>query len=301
MCCIGTQAWPRARPRPADRGGRVVASGPLLKRSHSVPLPSIHEVSDELGKARAGDQATSAPPGRGPLPHPEHSRVSGPPSPGAPCLRSGSLGGQLPAPPHCPCRALPPAPVRAPVRPHPRGRGQRALLSPWPCRRQELPPARPPPRLAPGSRRPGCSLPCSSVTCRRPCPRAFLHGTFPVTSACLSALQSPPARPLTRWARPPPEACPLTLPACPLLGAHGCLVGWHRFSCVPRGGPAPAFPARRRPARSGAPMLTRRSLRRPRVGFPRSRLLPAGRAPLPRAPRASRRSQLPLACPRCAW
>lgn len=92
LCCIGTQAWPRARPRPADRGGRVVASGPLLKRSHSVPLPSIHEVSDELGKARAGDQATSAPPGRGPLPHPEHSRVSGPPSPGAPCLRSGSAG-----------------------------------------------------------------------------------------------------------------------------------------------------------------------------------------------------------------
>lgn len=60
-----------------------------------------------------------------------------------------------------------------------------------------------------------------------------------MTSACLSALQSPPARPLT---------CPLTLPACPLLGAHGCLVGWHRFSCVPRGGPAPAFPVRRRPA-----------------------------------------------------
>ncbi|XP_011368250.1 patatin-like phospholipase domain-containing protein 7 [Pteropus vampyrus] len=49
---------------PADRGGRVVASGPLLKRSHSVPLPSIHEeVSDELSKAHAGDQAASAPPG----------------------------------------------------------------------------------------------------------------------------------------------------------------------------------------------------------------------------------------------
>ncbi|KAM5330712.1 patatin-like phospholipase domain-containing protein 7 isoform 3-T3 [Glossophaga mutica] len=71
---------------PADRGGsRAAASGPLLKRSHSVPLPSIHEeISDELGKAQAGDQAPAAPPGaasdlrtacdgaRGPLHAEEH-------------------------------------------------------------------------------------------------------------------------------------------------------------------------------------------------------------------------------------
>nr|XP_023485254.1 patatin-like phospholipase domain-containing protein 7 isoform X4 [Equus caballus] len=50
---------------PADHGGsRAAASGPLLKRSHSVPLPSVHkEISDELGKAQAGDKAPSAPPG----------------------------------------------------------------------------------------------------------------------------------------------------------------------------------------------------------------------------------------------
>ncbi|XP_058380613.1 patatin-like phospholipase domain-containing protein 7 isoform X3 [Diceros bicornis minor] len=50
---------------PADRGGsRAAASGPLLKRSHSVPLPSVHEeISDKVGKAQAGDQAPSAPPG----------------------------------------------------------------------------------------------------------------------------------------------------------------------------------------------------------------------------------------------
>uniref|UniRef100_K9IQ44 lysophospholipase n=1 Tax=Desmodus rotundus TaxID=9430 RepID=K9IQ44_DESRO len=49
---------------PADRGGsRAAASGLLLKRSHSVPLPSVHETSDELGKAQAGDQAPAAPPG----------------------------------------------------------------------------------------------------------------------------------------------------------------------------------------------------------------------------------------------
>ncbi|XP_036095131.1 patatin-like phospholipase domain-containing protein 7 isoform X3 [Rousettus aegyptiacus] len=66
--CCGPEERPDRPLRPQescdpDRGGRVVASGPLLKRSHSVPLPSIHEVSDELGKARAGDQATLAPPG----------------------------------------------------------------------------------------------------------------------------------------------------------------------------------------------------------------------------------------------
>ncbi|XP_053523792.1 patatin-like phospholipase domain-containing protein 7 isoform X1 [Artibeus jamaicensis] len=54
---------------PADRGGsRAAASGPLLKRSHSVPLPSVHEISDELGKAQAGDQAPVAPPGATPDP-----------------------------------------------------------------------------------------------------------------------------------------------------------------------------------------------------------------------------------------
>ncbi|XP_070374382.1 patatin-like phospholipase domain-containing protein 7 isoform X7 [Equus asinus] len=49
---------------PDHGGSRAAASGPLLKRSHSVPLPSVHkEISDELGKAQAGDKAPSAPPG----------------------------------------------------------------------------------------------------------------------------------------------------------------------------------------------------------------------------------------------
>ncbi|XP_036892681.1 patatin-like phospholipase domain-containing protein 7 isoform X2 [Sturnira hondurensis] len=49
---------------PDREGSRAAVSGPLLKRSHSVPLPSVHEeISDELGKAQAGDQAPPAPPG----------------------------------------------------------------------------------------------------------------------------------------------------------------------------------------------------------------------------------------------
>ncbi|XP_032979039.1 patatin-like phospholipase domain-containing protein 7 isoform X2 [Rhinolophus ferrumequinum] len=64
-----TGGGPEERPQdsrdPAERGGsRALAPGPLLKRSHSVPLPSVHEeISDELGKAQAGSQAPSAPPG----------------------------------------------------------------------------------------------------------------------------------------------------------------------------------------------------------------------------------------------
>uniref|UniRef100_A0A7N5JDM0 lysophospholipase n=2 Tax=Ailuropoda melanoleuca TaxID=9646 RepID=A0A7N5JDM0_AILME len=48
-----------------DRGGsRAAASGPLLKRSQSFPLPSVREeILDELSKAQAGDQTPFAPPG----------------------------------------------------------------------------------------------------------------------------------------------------------------------------------------------------------------------------------------------
>lgn len=51
---------------PSDRGGgRAAASGPLLKRSQSSPLPSVHEeILDELGKAQPGDQAPFTPPGK---------------------------------------------------------------------------------------------------------------------------------------------------------------------------------------------------------------------------------------------
>uniref|UniRef100_A0A8C2V0M9 lysophospholipase n=1 Tax=Chinchilla lanigera TaxID=34839 RepID=A0A8C2V0M9_CHILA len=43
---------------------RLAASGPLLKRSQSVPLPSIHkEISDELGQPQIGDPDLSAPQG----------------------------------------------------------------------------------------------------------------------------------------------------------------------------------------------------------------------------------------------
>ncbi|XP_016067253.1 PREDICTED: patatin-like phospholipase domain-containing protein 7 [Miniopterus natalensis] len=49
---------------PDHGGSRVAPSGPLLKRSHSVPLPSVHEeISDELSQAQAGDQGAPAPPG----------------------------------------------------------------------------------------------------------------------------------------------------------------------------------------------------------------------------------------------
>ncbi|XP_075865281.1 patatin-like phospholipase domain-containing protein 7 isoform X2 [Microcebus murinus] len=56
------------RPRKScdsDRGGGCsAASGPLLKRSLSVPLPSVHgEISDELEKSQAGDPDPSAPQG----------------------------------------------------------------------------------------------------------------------------------------------------------------------------------------------------------------------------------------------
>ncbi|XP_055988845.1 patatin-like phospholipase domain-containing protein 7 isoform X1 [Sorex fumeus] len=51
-------------PGDPDRGAsHAMASGPLLRRSHSVPLPAAHEeVSDELTSAQAGDQGPSAPP-----------------------------------------------------------------------------------------------------------------------------------------------------------------------------------------------------------------------------------------------
>ncbi|XP_036162775.1 patatin-like phospholipase domain-containing protein 7 isoform X4 [Myotis myotis] len=49
---------------PDHGGGRAAAGGPLLKRSLSFPLPSVHEeIADDLGQAQAGDQAAAAPPG----------------------------------------------------------------------------------------------------------------------------------------------------------------------------------------------------------------------------------------------
>uniref|UniRef100_A0A8I3WE72 lysophospholipase n=1 Tax=Callithrix jacchus TaxID=9483 RepID=A0A8I3WE72_CALJA len=49
-------------PSPADHGGsRSVAALPLLKRSHSVPPPSVHkEILEELEEPRAGDPDPSA-------------------------------------------------------------------------------------------------------------------------------------------------------------------------------------------------------------------------------------------------
>uniref|UniRef100_A0A5F9CI16 Patatin like phospholipase domain containing 7 n=1 Tax=Oryctolagus cuniculus TaxID=9986 RepID=A0A5F9CI16_RABIT len=45
-------------------GSRLAAYGPLLKRSHSFPLPSVHEeISEELGKSQAGDRDPLAPQG----------------------------------------------------------------------------------------------------------------------------------------------------------------------------------------------------------------------------------------------
>lgn len=63
---MGTEAFLPAHLLPADRGGsRAAASGPLLKRSQSFPLPSVREeILDELSKAQAGDQTPFAPPGK---------------------------------------------------------------------------------------------------------------------------------------------------------------------------------------------------------------------------------------------
>lgn len=60
---MGTEA--RLTTPSADHGGgRAAAGGPLLKRSLSFPLPSVHEeIADDLGQSQAGDQATAAPPG----------------------------------------------------------------------------------------------------------------------------------------------------------------------------------------------------------------------------------------------
>ncbi|XP_045324838.1 patatin-like phospholipase domain-containing protein 7 isoform X2 [Leopardus geoffroyi] len=69
VCCGSEDRLERPlRPQEScdpDRGGsRTAAPGPLLKRSQSFPLPSVHEeILDELGKAQAGDQAPLAPPG----------------------------------------------------------------------------------------------------------------------------------------------------------------------------------------------------------------------------------------------
>lgn len=61
---VGTEAR-LTHTLPADLGGsRAAACGPLLKRSHSFPLPSVHEeIADNLSQAQAGDQAAAAPPG----------------------------------------------------------------------------------------------------------------------------------------------------------------------------------------------------------------------------------------------
>lgn len=223
------------------------------------------------------------------------------------CARA-ALGDQLPAPPHCPCRALPPAPVRASVSPHPRGRGQRALLSPWPCCRQELPPARPPPRLAPGSRRPSCSLSCSSATCRHASLSLSLSPRDLFCAVCLLVSTSVPTGPPTH------------------LSAHAACLSSAGRPQVSRGlasvllcstwGSCTGFPCETQAGRHGAgPRCSHADSGCARlavcVGLAwaslapgpqvQPRLLPAGRAPLPRAPRASCRSQLPLACPRCAW
>lgn len=178
-----------------------MASGPPLKRSHSVPLPSIHEVSDELGKAHAGDQAASAPPGRGPFRAPGvHGRA------GRPCPCSGSagaaLGDQPPAPPVL-GRATSPC-----VHPHPRGRTSSpsagtelccpvALLSPGAAARHAacLP--------AIGGPVAEFVLLCSHVQHASLSPSLSPRDLFCDVCLLVSAA-APPARSLTWWARPPP-------------------------------------------------------------------------------------------------
>uniref|UniRef100_A0A8D0STJ5 lysophospholipase n=1 Tax=Sus scrofa TaxID=9823 RepID=A0A8D0STJ5_PIG len=65
-CCSAEERPLRPlEPGDPDRGGsRAMASGPVLKRSHSSPLPSVHkDTLDERGKAQEGDRAPLAPPG----------------------------------------------------------------------------------------------------------------------------------------------------------------------------------------------------------------------------------------------
>lgn len=122
---------------------------------------------------------------------------------------------------------------------------------PRPRCHQALPPATPPAsRLSVAQWQ---SSSCSAVMCSTlPCPRAFLHGTFSVTSACSSVLR--PHQPAHSPGGPGrlPEARPLTPLACALPGPRARLVAWHRSSWAPRGGPAPALPAGCRPAQGGA-------------------------------------------------
>ena len=94
LAAVETETLPHTRALPADRGGsRAAASGLLLKRSHSVPLPSVHETSDELGKAQAGDQAPAAPPGKGPLSLPRVPTGGRGLNPGTWRRPPGSVGG----------------------------------------------------------------------------------------------------------------------------------------------------------------------------------------------------------------
>ncbi|XP_036756594.2 patatin-like phospholipase domain-containing protein 7 isoform X2 [Manis pentadactyla] len=66
-CSLEERLESPARPRepcgPDHGDGSAAASGPLLKRSHSFPLPSVRKISDEPGKAQAGGQAPPTPPG----------------------------------------------------------------------------------------------------------------------------------------------------------------------------------------------------------------------------------------------
>lgn len=227
---VGTEAWPHNRAPPADRGGsRAAASGPLLKRSHSVPLPSVHEeISDELGQAPAAPSGES----RSPCPGCQLASEASPwgRRAGALALREAAVGPLPPTPPGSPWPLGPGVRVHgaAPV-------GPACPPAPSPSPR----------RAGPASRKHASSWEAASQVVWPSLWLACPQETLPV----------PATR--RRWAPAPSVAVPSTgwwalWPSCPSRTRSLCSLPGGRLLCggrLPRGGtrsPPGSLPAHQR-------------------------------------------------------
>lgn len=250
-----------------------MASGPPLKRSHSVPLPSIHEVSDELGKAHAGDQAASAPPGRGPFRAPGVHGRAGRPARGSRVRTLAPLGQRWATScPHHPCWAVPPARVCIPT--------PEATLSPGAAARHAacLP--------AVGGPVAEFVLPCSHVQHASLSPSLSPRDLF--CDVCLLVSAAVPASPLTHLVGPAASLRPVRLRRLPVLrraparvswpgiGPRGLRVGALHRLYLPDAGQHRAGPD----ARADGGCATSRSASGPRAVFPGSRVVSTAPAPL---------------------